>query len=87
MATRSSPLAAPAITGSPDYFSNVMHLSSVGAYGLSESEYGTFDQGGNLWESTEATTGLNRIIRGGSWDGVYFEMKAFRRTSEAENVG
>ncbi len=44
-------------------------LTPVGAYTTSTSYYGTFDQGGLLWEWTEATypnstVGPNRIVRG-----------------------
>jgi formylglycine-generating enzyme required for sulfatase activity len=40
-----------------------------GAYKLSESPYGTFDQGGNVWEWDETlTVGSFRIVRGGSWN-------------------
>lgn len=48
-------------------------LTNVGAYGLSDSPYGTFDQGGNLWEWTEQIVSgsggfILRGIRGGAWD-------------------
>jgi formylglycine-generating enzyme required for sulfatase activity len=42
-------------------------LTDVGAYTLSDSPYGTFDQGGNLYEWTETQLGLNQVLRGGSW--------------------
>ena len=60
-------------------------LTPVGAYTTSTSYYGTFDQGGLLWEWTEAaypnpTTGPNRIVRGGSWGpGVTPLRKTIRR--------
>jgi sulfatase modifying factor 1 len=44
--------------------------TAVGAYTGSPSPYGTFDQGGNVWqwnESKPATTSLNRLFRGGSF--------------------
>jgi formylglycine-generating enzyme required for sulfatase activity len=43
-------------------------LTDVGAYGLSDSPYGTFDQGGNVWEWNEQIfSGSDRVVRGGSW--------------------
>jgi formylglycine-generating enzyme len=43
--------------------------TDVGAYTQSKSFYGTFDQGGNVWEWTEhiAGTGRFRAMYGGSW--------------------
>ncbi|NQT36435.1 MAG: SUMF1/EgtB/PvdO family nonheme iron enzyme [Planctomycetes bacterium] len=45
----------------------------VGHFGLSDSPYGTFDQGGNVWEWNESADGgrQGRGVRGGSWgDGL-----------------
>jgi formylglycine-generating enzyme required for sulfatase activity len=44
--------------------------TTVGAYTLSYSSYGTADQGGNVWEWTETTgtTTSLRIRRGGAYD-------------------
>ena len=40
----------------------------MGAYTGSASPYGTFDQGGNVWEwNEEIVAGSFRGIRGGSW--------------------
>ena len=43
-------------------------LTAVGAYFTSDSYYGTFDQGGNVWEwNDEIRFGSSRGLRGGSW--------------------
>lgn len=60
-------------------------LTPVGSYPGSTSHYGTFDQGGSLWEWTEAAypdpaSGPNRIVRGGSWGpGITPLRKTVRR--------
>ena len=51
--------------GSPYY------RTVVGEFELSDSPYGTFDQGGNVWEWNEtAVTSSSRGLRGGSFNGV-----------------
>jgi formylglycine-generating enzyme required for sulfatase activity len=37
------------------------------SYPASASYYGTFDQGGNVWEWNETSDGSNRVLRGGSF--------------------
>ncbi|HVT26955.1 MAG TPA: SUMF1/EgtB/PvdO family nonheme iron enzyme [Lacipirellulaceae bacterium] len=64
-------------------------LTSVGAYTSSESTYGTFDQGGNIWEWTE-TTGSptsTRIVRGGAFDTDSSTLNAASRTNKSAAFG
>lgn len=46
--------------------------TEVGYFGLSDSSYGTFDMGGNVWEWNEAIlSGSFRLVRGGSFPGTF----------------
>jgi formylglycine-generating enzyme required for sulfatase activity len=56
---------------------------TVGAYPY-PSCYGTFDQGGNVWEWTESASGLSRrVLRGGSvHDDHYFLLASYRYGNE-----
>jgi len=71
-----------AATGSTTFVSAQNYLTDVGAYPLSSSPYGTYDQGGNVIEWNERlSTSQNppfRGFRGGSWGG---EMKSFTELS------
>ncbi len=61
-------------------------LTDVGAYALSASPYGTFDQGGNVreWNESLLSTfdGALRGFRGGGWQDIYFDNGAFSRGAD-----
>jgi formylglycine-generating enzyme required for sulfatase activity len=62
---------AYAVTQQPSpTISTQNYLTDVGALGNSASAYGTFDQGGNVWEWIDAVIGSSRGIRGGSWEAL-----------------
>ncbi|MCX5740551.1 MAG: SUMF1/EgtB/PvdO family nonheme iron enzyme [Proteobacteria bacterium] len=89
--------AAPGATpNTANCESAVSALTEVGSYTGSPSPYGTFDQGGNVYEWNEAATGANdsaRGIRGGDWLGFADDTAAASRggnqfpTSEYDWVG
>jgi len=65
----------------------------VGEFENSESPYGTFDQGGNVFEWNESVIGSDRGVRGGSFYNTAIYMLAANRyydyvpTYESYNVG
>lgn len=72
------------------------HLTDVGAYSLSGSPYGTFDQGGSVWEWNETLFGgYLHGVRGGSWNGfdnnshdLHASFPIYRdSTSESDTFG
>jgi sulfatase modifying factor 1 len=72
------------INGSANYYTTgcvdtTYYTTEVGAYDAkpSDSAYGTFDQGGNLWEWTEADISGDvsyRVSRGGSFYDIHTEL-------------
>jgi formylglycine-generating enzyme required for sulfatase activity len=70
----------------------VGNVTDVGSYPGSAGPYGTFDQGGNLFEWTETIQGTSRAVRGGAWTSVGTLLGASARvatapTSEGNSVG
>ena len=82
-----------AVTGSTSFNNAQNFLTDVGAYTSEDSPYGTFDQGGNVWEWNETLIGSLRSARGGSWFNSSSELHASSRgsgfgpTSEIFHIG
>ena len=56
-------------------------LTPVGAFAASPGPYGTYDQGGDVWQWNEtAVNSSSRGVRGSSWnDGYYGDLAPFSR--------
>lgn len=69
------------------------YMTEVGEFENSASPYGTFDQGGNVWEWNETVIGsLYRGRLGGSWNYEDYTLKSSARwadfpTLESSNQG
>ncbi len=70
------------VTQSGGYDANQNYLTAVGSYPGSAGFYGTFDQGGNVWEWNDAViSGSYRGLRGGSWSNDGNLLRSSSRSS------
>jgi sulfatase modifying factor 1 len=75
------------VTQSSTYSISQNYLTDAGAFSNSASAYGTFDQGGNVDEWTDAVIGSYRGLRGGDWDGIDNWMRSSFRAENTDPAG
>jgi len=67
------------VTQSASYSGSQNYLTDGGAFSGSASHYGTYDQGGNVWEWNDAVIGSSRGLRGGTWSDYYGVLQSSYR--------
>lgn len=81
------------VTQNGSYDANQNYLTAVSSYPGSGGFYGTFDQGGNVYEWNDAViSGSFRGLRGGSWDDSEINLRSSKRllnvpNGENNNIG
>lgn len=70
-----------AVSQSATYSTTQQYLTAAGAFSLAKSFYGTFDQGGSIWEWNDTVIGSGRGIRGGSWANDETQLRSSGRSS------
>jgi formylglycine-generating enzyme required for sulfatase activity len=65
--------------GNNTYSAVTLYLTPVGSFTGSASPWGTFDQGGSVWEWTDTASGTDRIRRGGSWGDGEINLRSTNR--------
>jgi formylglycine-generating enzyme required for sulfatase activity len=78
--------------GDPYPIQSPYYTTVAGEFQNSDSPYGTFDQGGNVWEWNEAIVGSSRGLRGASFGSFDYGMPASYRnynfpSNESEFLG
>lgn len=72
--------------GNPYPIQSPYYTTVAGEFQNSDSPYGTFDQGGNMWEWNEAVIGSYRGLRGGSFHGNVDILHASYRNSGSPSL-
>lgn len=76
-----------AVTNSTAYDSTQNYLTDVGAYNLSPSFYGTYDQGGNVREWNETiVNSASPGVRGGDWGDTVYSLRTSYRGVDAPAI-